>query len=157
MLETALAALPANWTWLVGAVFVAGMVRGFAGFGTAMVYLPIASLVLSPKDALVSMAAMDILGPLPVAWRARRDMAKGQLTSLLFGFILTFPIGLYILTQLAPERFQILVASCTLGVLVILVSGWRYRGLLSSKLLVGTGLVSGVWEDLRASQGRLLF
>ena len=51
--------------WLAAAVFVAGMVRGFAGFGTAMVYLPVAGQILSPFEALTTLVVMDMIGPLP--------------------------------------------------------------------------------------------
>ena len=40
-------ALPGLWLLILGAL-VAGIVRGFSGFGTAMIYLPIAAQVMPP-------------------------------------------------------------------------------------------------------------
>jgi len=50
---------------LVAAAAVAGLVRGFSGFGTAMVYLPVAGQILSPFEALTTLLIMDLVGPLP--------------------------------------------------------------------------------------------
>lgn len=38
--------------WLTIGVIVAGLVRGFSGFGTAMICMPVAGAVLSPVGAL---------------------------------------------------------------------------------------------------------
>ena len=58
---------------LVGAL-LAGLVRGFSGFGTAMVFLPFAAQVYEPVWVLVVLLTIDILGPIPAlprAWPAR--------------------------------------------------------------------------------------
>tara|TARA_R110000850_G_scaffold112379_6_gene226177 strand:- start:705 stop:998 length:294 start_codon:yes stop_codon:yes gene_type:complete len=47
--------------WLLGAAFVGGLVRGFTGFGTAMVFIPVASLFLTPVSAIAALVVMDIL------------------------------------------------------------------------------------------------
>ena len=44
----------------------AGLVRGFSGFGTAMIYLPVASQFLTPFEALITLMVMDFFGPLPL-------------------------------------------------------------------------------------------
>jgi len=60
---------------LLGAVVVAGVVRGFTGFGTALIYVPIASSVLSPMLVVVSLIIFDVLGAMPLTPRALRDGA----------------------------------------------------------------------------------
>ena len=52
------------------AAFLAGLVRGFSGFGTAMVFLPIAGQILTPFQAVTAMIVMDAIGPLPNVPRA---------------------------------------------------------------------------------------
>ena len=56
--------------WVFGAAFVAGLVRGFAGFGTAMIFLPIATQMLEPVWAVIVLILMDVIGPLPALPRA---------------------------------------------------------------------------------------
>ena len=76
MAEAFSAALALEGLWLlVLGVILAGAVRGFAGFGTGMIYMPIASQVLPPVWALVTMICLDLLGPLPAVPRALRGPA----------------------------------------------------------------------------------
>ncbi|MEL7116914.1 MAG: sulfite exporter TauE/SafE family protein, partial [Pseudomonadota bacterium] len=67
-------ALAAEGLWLlaIGAL-LAGLVRGFSGFGTAMVYLPFAAEVFPPVWVLITLLVIDGLGPIPAVPRALRD------------------------------------------------------------------------------------
>ena len=47
--------------WIALAAFVAGIVRGFTGFGTAMIFLPVAGSFLSPITALTVLTVMGFL------------------------------------------------------------------------------------------------
>ena len=59
--------------WLIITVVFAGLVRGFAGFGTALVFMPIAAAVTSPVWAIIIMMSFDIFGPIALLPRAWRD------------------------------------------------------------------------------------
>ncbi len=129
---------------LAAAAFVAGLVRGFSGFGTAMVYLPVAGQVLSPFAALTTLVSMDLIGPLPNIPRALREGARGDLLWLLAGTALGLPIGVWALSQVAPEIFRYGVSVVALALLVILISGLRYRGRVTRALVGATGTLSGL-------------
>ena len=45
---------------LIFAVMLAGLVRGFAGFGTALVFVPLAAMVVSPVWTIVIMFVFDV-------------------------------------------------------------------------------------------------
>ena len=53
------------FAYLVLGAVLAGLVRGFSGFGTAMVFIPIAGQVLSPVATLIVLLVMELIGPLP--------------------------------------------------------------------------------------------
>ena len=130
--------------WLVAAVFVAGMVRGFAGFGTAMVYLPVAGQFLGPFEALTTLVAMDLIGPLVNMPRALRDGHKRDLVRLAAGLVLGLPVGLWALTQVAPEVFRYAVSIAALVLLVLLIGGVRFRGELRGGLVTLAGWLGGL-------------
>ena len=46
-------------SWILGVAFLSGLVRGFTGFGTALVYIPLVTQVLSPIEAVFSMIIFD--------------------------------------------------------------------------------------------------
>jgi uncharacterized membrane protein YfcA len=130
--------------WLAGASLAAGLVRGFAGFGTAMIYLPLAAQVLTPIQAIITLVSMDVLGPipnLPGAWRAanRPDLAR-----LMAGVAMGLPLGLYILTLAGPETYRTVVSAVSLLLVVALIMGFRYARALPPKGVLGTGVLGGV-------------
>ena len=129
--------------WLIFAAFLAGLVRGFTGFGSALVYLPIAAQFLSPVWVLVTLVLKDVLGPLPNLPRARRDSNMAQVGWMALGMVLAMPLGLMALYTIDPLVFRYTVSICALTVPLILMAGFRYRGAMSRPLLLGTGAASG--------------
>jgi hypothetical protein len=129
--------------WLVAAVCVAGLVRGFAGFGSAMIIMPVASSVLSPVEAVIFLTAAELLGPLPNLRSAWRDGAPRDVGLLLIGVVFALPAGLWFLSRLSPERFGWIISAVVLVLLVLLISGWRYKGELTRGLTVATGALGG--------------
>lgn len=130
-------------TFLLIAAGLAGLVRGFAGFGTAMIYMPIAGQILPPIWAIATMVIMDVFGPLPNLPRAWRDGTPRDVARLALGMVVTVPLGIYALTLITPEGFRYAISVFTLVLLVLLISGLRYRGRLTSPLLYVTGAVGG--------------
>lgn len=129
--------------WLVLGASVAGIVRGFAGFGTAMIYLPVAGQFLSPFEALTTLICMDLIGPIPNVPRALRDGHPGDVVRLASGMVLTVPLGIYALSLVAPEVFRYGVSVIALILLVLLVGGFRYSRTLSNPMMLATGGLGG--------------
>lgn len=128
---------------IIFAAILAGLVRGFAGFGTAMVFLPIASSVASPVWALSIMVIMDVIGPLPNVPRALRDGHPRDVMRLTAGLLIGLPVGVFILSLMAPDVFRYGVSIIALVLLIALISGLRYRGVLTKPLIYTTGGLGG--------------
>ena len=129
--------------WVFAAAVVAGVVRGFAGFGTAMIFLPVAAQVLSPVWSVAVLAVMDIIGPLPVISRGLREGHPRDLARLVAGTLVALPVGLLVLIAVDPSVFRLAVSVLSLGLLVLLAAGVRYRGEMTPKLVYGTGALAG--------------
>ncbi|MGV6812526.1 MAG: sulfite exporter TauE/SafE family protein [Brevirhabdus sp.] len=125
-------------------VFVAGLVRGFAGFGTALVYLPVAASVLEPVWAIITVVIFDLVGPALILPRALRDGHPRDLMRLLAGCAIGLPIGLALLFVMAPDLFRYAVSIVSLLMLAALLLGLRYKGVLSKRMIYGTGFGAGV-------------
>lgn len=132
-----------GFAWAAAAAFVAGIVRGFSGFGTAMIYLPIAGLVFSPVWALITLVIMDLVGPLPNMPRALRDGHPRDLARLALGALVALPLGVLLLGAMSPEVFRYGVSTITLLLLVLLFFGVRYTGHPTPSLVFGTGAAGG--------------
>lgn len=129
--------------WIIAATFVAGIVRGFTGFGTALVYLPVAAQFLPPVAAVVALVAMDILGPLPNIPTAMKAGHKKDLLRLFGGVVFALPLGLWALTSVDPDLFRYAVSILALTMLAVLGAGLRYRGAVTPPLVVGIGGAGG--------------
>ncbi len=144
MLEAVQSALSTDGLiWLVLAVFIAGLVRGFAGFGSAMIIMPVASSILSPVEAVIFLVAAEMLGPLPnlpAAWREGRPREVGV---LMIGAVSALPLGIFCLSRIDPMVFGWFISIAVTVLLVLNISGWRYKGVLTRKLTIATGALGG--------------
>lgn len=139
--------------FLGGAAFAAALVRGFSGFGSGLVYLPLAAQVLSPFQALTTIVIFDLVGPLPVVRSASRDCEWADLFRLIAGLVVALPLGLFTLTLVAPEVFRYTVSLVALCLLAALFSGLRYRGPLTPPLVYATGGMSGFLQGVAGLPG----
>ncbi|HGG65447.1 MAG TPA: sulfite exporter TauE/SafE family protein [Rhodobacteraceae bacterium] len=128
---------------LVTAAAVAGLVRGFSGFGTAMVYLPVAGQILTPFQALTTLMVMDLIGPLPNIPAAIRTGHKRDILRLSAGTLVALPLGVLVLGLIAPEVFRYGVSLISLLLLVLLIIGVRYHGALRPPMVYGAGALGG--------------
>lgn len=142
-LLTAVLATDGLWLLAIGAV-LAGLVRGFSGFGTGLVFVPFAAEVFSPIWVLIVLMTMDLLGPIPAVPRALRDGHPRDVLRLGAGALIGLPIGLWVLTSISQTSFRVVIAVVILVLLVLLVTGVRYRGVLGPRLVLGTGLLGGL-------------
>lgn len=133
---------PDFWFLAAGAV-LAGVVRGFAGFGMAMIYLSFAGRVLDPFTALVTLVVLELTGPVPLLPRALREGQLPDVRRLFLGMALTMPVGVYVLTLIDPTAFRYGVSLLTFTLLILLVAGVRYRGAPTPRLVYGTGAAGG--------------
>ena len=139
--------------WLIITVVFAGLVRGFAGFGTALVFMPIAAAVTSPVWAIIIMMSFDIFGPIALLPRAWRDGEPTEVSLLVFGAILGLPIGVYFLTQVDPVLFRWLVSILSMTMLILLASGWRYQNPLNKIMLMAIGSLGGFMSGIAGISG----
>ena len=139
--------------WIIAAAFVAGIVRGFAGFGTAMIFLPIASQYLNPFAAIAALTVMDLVGPLPIVRSAWRDAHQKDLFRLIIGMIVILPFALWLLVQLDPVIFRYLVSGIALFMLIALLFGLRYRGTIRAKWVYLIGGCAGLTGGLTGVPG----
>lgn len=135
---------PSVTLMLCGAALLGGLVRGFTGFGFAMVFVPLATLVTGPVVAVGLVFAMDAPFAVPVALRAIPRARWREILPLLAGSTALFPIGVLLLTHLDPNAVRWAVALVILAGVAGLASGWRYAASPSVPHSLGAGAMSGL-------------
>jgi hypothetical protein len=132
----------------VTAAVLAGLARGFSGFGAAMIYVPIASAVLSPVVAMPILLIADLVVASPMIARAARRCAWSDVGRVTVGGLLGLPIGNFVLTATDAVTVRWLVTALILVSLVLLVTGARLPGPPTRATTAGVGLVSGLMSGL---------
>jgi uncharacterized protein len=144
---------PAQIGLLFSVALVAGLARGFSGFGGGLIFIPLASAVAGPQIATPLLLIVDglmTLGMLPDAWRraARRDVA-----TLLTGAVLGVPVGTALLALSEPTPLRWTISAIVFALLAFLISGWRYRGQAKPALGIGTGVIAGLFGGVAQLSG----
>lgn len=131
---------------VAAAALVAGLARGFSGFGAALIFVPVASAVVGPHLAVplvLIVDALTTLGLLPDAWR-RAD--RREVATMAVGALVGVPAGVWLLTRLDPLALRWTIVAVVAALFLLLASGWRYRGRPSAPRTVAVGLVAGFFS-----------
>ncbi len=144
---------PEGLGWIVAAAFLSGLVRGFSGFGTAMVFLPVAAPFLGPFGAILALAFMDLLGPVPNLRPAWISVEKSDLARLTLGSAVALPVGLWLLTQVPAEVFRYAVSLVSLVMLAVLLLGLRYRSVVRRTMVTAIGAAAGLLGGIAGLPG----
>lgn len=85
-------------TQSIGALFavvLGGVIRGFTGFGAALVIVPIVAIVYDPKTAIALHALIEIPSIMQLLPDATRDCARKTVVPMLFAVLVSLPAGMY--------------------------------------------------------------
>jgi uncharacterized protein len=123
---------------------LAGMTRGFSGFGGAMIYMPLVAAIYDPRIAAVTILLVDLVAATPFAIPEMRRCTWREVGPLSVALAAGLPIGVWLLIVLDPVALRWVIAIVVLSVVPALASGWRYHGRPRLPLTIGVGLVAGV-------------
>jgi uncharacterized membrane protein YfcA len=127
----------------VAVTVLCGVVRGFSGFGSALIYIPLVSAIYEPRVAAASFLLIDFFCTIPFAVRVYPISNKKEIWPLILAAALTIPLGTLLLRVVDPVVLRWAIAAIILLLVAVLVSGWRLRREPSLPLTIGVGLVSG--------------
>jgi uncharacterized membrane protein YfcA len=141
------AALPDHGVYaLMFFAFVAGLARGFSGFGAALIFIPLGGAIIGPKlisPVLLVIDAIATLGMVPPAWR---DANRREVFTMAAGAAIGVPLGTAVLALTDPLLLRWTITVAAIGLLALLISGWRYHGAPSAPLSSGVGIVAGLFS-----------
>lgn len=134
--------------WLVLAISVAGLVRGFTGFGTALIFVPVAGQFLPPADVILLMACTGIVSTMAILPKAWGTADRREVGALVLAALVTIPFGIWIMSFLDGLTIRWIVTIVAGTTLVAVVAGWRWHGALMTRgrMCVGgaAGLIGGM-------------
>jgi uncharacterized membrane protein YfcA len=122
---------------------LSGLVRGFSGFGSAMIYMPLIAAVYEPRVAAVTLLLIDTLSTAPFTIRSFTQCTWREIVPLVLACAVAIPFGAMALVVLDPTVLRWFMAALVLALLAVLMSGWRYHGRPTLPATIGVGLFSG--------------
>jgi uncharacterized membrane protein YfcA len=141
--------------FLIAAIVAAfaGMVRGFSGFGAAMVMTPAFSALYGPAIGISLCLLLEIAVALPLLPRAVKYVDWHRIGILLMAAIVGAPLGNLVLTQVAPEPMRWAISAIVLTAVALLASGWRFRARPRAGTALAAGGMSGFLNGLSGMAG----
>ena len=132
---------------------IAGMVRGFAGFGAAMIMTPIFSALYGPAVGVALCLMLEIAVALPVVPGVVRLVDWHRIGLLLAAAAVGVPVGNLVLTQVAAEPMRWAISAIVLAAVALLAGGWRFAGRPRPATTLAAGVTSGFLNGLAGMAG----
>jgi uncharacterized membrane protein YfcA len=138
----------AQLVFLLAAAFAGGLARGFSGFGSALIFIPLASAAIGPQVAVPLLMVTDgimTVGLIPPAFRLAD---RRNVLIMALGAVIGVPVGVYLLTHLDPLTIRWAIVVLVVLLLALLVSGWRHNGRPKAPFTVLVGMFSGLFSGV---------
>jgi len=126
-------------------IALAGFTQGLTGFGSAMVSVPLLSLVVGAQTAVPIAGIIGWLVTLPIAWKMRHSIQRKVGLILFAGSVPASFVGARLLATM-PSQYILL----TMGIVLIISSLHSFRSTkpvfekTSIPITIGAGFTSGV-------------
>jgi hypothetical protein len=144
--------LAESWSLLAGIpslsgvlalAFAAGLVRGFAGFGAGLIFMPVASAMIGPAHAAVALLIADSLPTLQILFPALRQFRARQVAPVAAGYAAGAPFGVWMLAAADPVVMRWFMAALVGAFVMLIAGGFRWRAEPHPAIGLGVGATSG--------------
>ncbi len=144
---------PEHFLILAACAFVAGLVRGFSGFGLSAVLVASAAFVISPKLIIPTAQTMEVIASIALIPSVWRDVNWKWLTPMAAAYALSIPAGVAALAYLPEQALR--VGGCVILFIASLCLLLNARPKLPDGLPLrfGTGLVAGFFAGATSLGG----
>src|SRR5438128_9928169 len=133
--------------------FVSGTARGFSGFGSALIFMPLASSIAGPRLVAALLLIIDFIAAGPLIPKAWKQADRKATAVIVFGALIGVPIGTYFLSRFEPVTTRWIISGFVFALLLLLLLGWRYRGKDHAAISIGIGGLSGFCSGLAQTGG----
>jgi uncharacterized membrane protein YfcA len=141
---TSIDVLSATFAAAVGVAVVAGLVRGFAGFGSAMVLSPSLSALYGPAIAVPVALLLELALAVPFVPPALKLVDRRRVALLCLAAAVTVPFGAWLLVVVEERTLRWAICALVFVAVAILAFGWRHPGRPHAATTAAAGGLSGL-------------
>ena len=148
-----LPAAPEHLLVLAACAFVAGLARGFSGFGLSAVLVASAAFIISPRLIIPTAQAMEVIASVALIPSVWKEVNWKWLTPMAAAYALSIPAGVAALAYLPEQALR--VGGCMILFVASLCLLLNARPKLTDGLPLrfGTGLVAGFFAGATSLGG----
>ncbi|WP_336985401.1 sulfite exporter TauE/SafE family protein [Altererythrobacter aquiaggeris] len=136
----------------LAATLAAAFIRGLAGFGLAILLVPVLALAITPVEAVLATNVVAVLIGLSEIRRLLREAEKSALKVAAL-VVLATPVGLVALTATPPDLARLLIALAALSAFFVVLLPRRPADLPGAGVTLATGLSSGLFTGFAGMPG----
>lgn len=134
-----------NGFWVAAAVAcLAGFMRGFVGVGSGMLMAPVFAILFGPLQTVGMVIMLDALVTAQLLPSVHRLIEWRVIIPMAGAAALLMPVGTWLLVTVDPQIMARCIACIVLVFVLLLMTGWRYRGPKRLGITLGVGGISGV-------------
>lgn len=141
------------WAWIVAVGVLAGVIRGYSGFGFSAIFVAGAGLVTNPVNLVPIVVISDIFLTAGQARSIRSEISWRRIAWIAPGALIAMPFGIAAVAGMGDDTARLSISLLILAITLVLWTGWRTRAPLGGPAHLATGLVSGIAQG--ASLGGL--
>ncbi|HEV7268479.1 MAG TPA: sulfite exporter TauE/SafE family protein [Falsiroseomonas sp.] len=135
------------------ATAVAGIMRGYSGFGTAVLLAPAYSVLWGPRVGVPVMLLMELVVSLQLVPRAFAEANRRVILPIGGAAALATPLGAFILISADQDLLRRCIGGFVLIFGLLLMSGWRYSGSRPLPLNIAVGTAAGLLKGATGMSG----
>jgi len=132
--------------YAIACIFGAAVVRGYSGFGFALLAVTSLSLLLPPAEIVPSIFIMDVAASLHLLPRVWRDVDWRALRWLAPGCLVGTPLGVYALAHAPAAPVTLALAVFVMIATILLARGFALKSMPGPAVTFATGAASGLFN-----------
>jgi len=123
---------------------IAGVIRGFCGFGGPAFIVAILTIYFTPDVIVSKVFVVDLVASIYLFVSIRKEIPWRSVVPVTIPTIVMLPLGQWLLIEIDPYILRRLIAIVIALCSLIMLCGWRYKKVLPTAYLVALGLCGGV-------------
>ncbi|MFH5924844.1 sulfite exporter TauE/SafE family protein [Roseomonas xinghualingensis] len=135
------------------AVAISGVMRGYSGFGTAILLAPVFSTLWGPRAGVPVLLLMELFVSAQLLPRALGEADKRMVLPLGLAAAVATPLGIWVLLHADAEGLRRAIGALVLVFGLLLLSPWRYHGPRPLGLNLAVGATGGLLKGATGMSG----
>lgn len=134
------------------AVYLAALIQALSGFGFGLLAVPLMTMAIDTKEAVVVVAIIGSASSGWQAWHERAHTERAMVKRLVISAYLGMPIGLLVFVTVGDETLRLMLGIAVLAAVALLIVKVRLHH-LGPRFDYGAGFVSGVLNTSLSTPG----